>query len=174
MRICFHEETRKKVKNNMTNDDQNHSISKIMDGIIEEVDKTRRVFTILIVLIILPLAMITLMILVAFLITNNESVVAMIEKEIMEENMIDEMMTDEMIMHEEMMHMDMISDIEGVKSFFGIIMTVAIGFVTIMVIVISFGIKQLISLKQWTRKYKKFKDRLAEIDKKLDEEFKKD
>ena len=131
MMICFQEETRKKVKNNVTNDDQDHSISRIMDGIIEELDKTRSVFTILIVLVLLPLAMITLMILVAFLIANDESIVAMIEKEIMEESMIYEMIIDD-LMNGMIMHKEMMSDVEGAKLFFGIIMTIAIGFVTIM------------------------------------------
>ena len=106
-------------------------ISRIMDGIIDDVHKTRRVFSILVGLIILPLIATLLVSVIFFLLVNIGS-----QKDIWP---------------------------------FNLFMVIVIGFGVIMAIVIGFGIKHVRSQKKWIQQYKEFKNRLAEVDKKLDE-----
>lgn len=124
--------------------DESRSIFRIMDKIMQEVDKTKTIFTILIVLIIIPLSVITLLFFVFDLSgTDYYSEDGNFEDEYYEEY------PDDFIYD---WYLDMI-------------------FSAVIAIVIAFAIRQLLILNKWTKKYQDFKNEQDEMDKKLDEDL---
>ena len=107
----------------MTKEEQGRSIFQIMDGIMEQVEKTRKIFM-LIIAVIIPSGMIVLAI-VVFDVNVDE-------------------------LHDEG---DVLSKV---------ILPIVILNIT------GFGIRQLLILNRWTKKYKEFKEEQENIDKKFD------
>ena len=116
-------------------------ISRIMDGIINQVNHTRHIFTILIGLVVIPLSVTVLSILFI-----AASVLYGVPEDL--------------------------AQVEGLAEslwIFELALSVIIGFALFMVVIMGFGIRQLILLRRWTQRYREFQDRIAEVDKKLDE-----
>lgn len=134
-------------------EDENRSIFRIMDKILSEVNKTKTIFTILIVLIIIPLGIITLTFLV-FDVTDSDYYFDDFDDEYLED--IDGEYPDEFLIQ-------------------GLYLEDIISLIIIIVIavVIGIAIRQLLVLNKWTRKYQKFKDDQDELDKKFDDDSEK-
>ena len=116
-------------------------ISRIMDGIISQVNRTRHIFAILIGLVVIPLSVTILSILF---------VAASVLYDVPED----------------------LEQVEGLAEslwIFELTLSVIVGFALFMVVIMGFGIRQLILLRRWTQRYREFQDRIAEVDKKLDE-----
>ncbi len=107
----------------MTKEEQGRSIFRIMDGIMEQVEKTRKIFM-LIIAVIIPSGMIVLAI-VVFDVNVDE-------------------------LHNE-----------------GDVLSKVILPIVILIIT-GFGIRQLLILNRWTKKYKEFKEEQENLDKKFD------
>ena len=107
----------------MTKEEQGRSIFQIMDGIMEQVEKTRKIFM-LIIAVIIPSGMIVLAI-VVFDVNIDE-------------------------LHDE-----------------GDVLSKVILPIVILIIT-GFGIRQLLILNRWTKKYKEFKEEQENLDKKFD------
>ncbi len=124
--------------------DENRSIFRIMDKIMQEVDKTKTIFTILIVLIIIPLSVITLL----FFVFDLSGTDYYSEDGNFEDGHYEEYPDD--FIYE--WYLDMI-------------------FSLVIAVVIAFAIRQLLILNKWTKKYQEFKNEQDEMDKKLDEDL---
>ena len=137
-------------------EDENRSIFKIMDKIIDEVSKTKTIFTILIVLIIIPLGVLTM----AFIVFDLGEADYYLEEEYVEgiDEEYVEGIDEEFEEYYEEYPNDFIYDL-----YLDMI------FSLVIVIVIGFAIRQLIILNKWTKKYTDFKKEQEELDKKLDE-----
>ncbi len=105
-------------------EEENRSIFRIMDGIMEQVEKTKRIFIILIVTIMIPIT-ISILFIIVFDAVDHEAA----------------------------------DDDKGSP------VKVIIG--STIVIIMAFGIRQIIILNRWTKRYKKFQTQQAELDEKL-------
>ncbi len=114
-------------------------ISGIMDGVADQIKKTSRIFAILIGLIIVPLAVAMIAILLIVVTVHHDLQTSAADEEL-----------------------------QSLAGVFDIVTAVVIGFIALVAIVMGLGVMQLVSLNRWTKKYKKFQDKMADIDKKLD------